>query len=1134
MSDLSSFLPKALSDRFEIVEELQRRESSAVFLVRELGGAGALRVLKLVSPDRDEQIEELAAEFRLLQGVRHPHLTSILEFGHHDDRFWLVREYVPGVALAALGPTLTDRQRVAVFRDLLRALGHLHARGLLHLDLKPENVLLKEDGEHQVGVLTDFGLSVQTEEQRSSGPSSIRGTPPFVAPEILLGLEPDVRSDLFSLGVTLLASLPGAPDLDPGLLYRSFPGKPFAESLNLDLGRLGGELAPLLSRLLATDPASRPASAADALALLPGAGSSEEDPLAFAPMLRPLPAFQGDPAADRLESFVSAGSEREILWLEAPNTAEADEVASRARFSAALHQVPLHQLSAAAIQPEAGIGPLSAEHRAAGSAVKWARELLGGPEKALLLVRLDGEQPGLGQAALTIARLASHPIETGSQHGRLLIVSTTRLPDTLRSDLAAEIGAPTRTGELTQDQIVLHLQQLEGRGDAEGAAARQRLERLARALIDASAAEPARIEALLRSQLEQGRITVRSGRFDFSAVDPAKMERLPQLGARLDGRSAAEQGVLLLLDLLGENPTLKELLPLLESEEEVAVRSLLEDRWIVVRIDGTVRLEHAATGALARERLADADQAKLAERILSHGDRGSWKRPLTLALAGRAAEAADDLRQKRDLMREQESGAVTRMIEEVAAKCGQSREARRQVQEFLAEHLVHAGNLAGAATLLQDLLSQPLDVCEDEVRLLSRAATIDLMRSRFDHAEELFLRARRRLSRPGVKEMPDTRLEIERGLGFARFLRGDAAGAMRTLDGIRRTYLGQGLEIPYWIQILLGTFAFRAGNTARAREELEIGLAAAREKSDPEAVATALTNLATLFMGEGNLGDARAALEQAREIRARLAHPFEEAVVLGNLGILLRDEGRLQEAARHLREALRLHAALSDPKGKAIALSNLAMLKSLGGDLEGARCLLEQAITHLAELGASVEAALSRCRLCGLFVDAGMEAEARAALAAVPALESAPRVDAYRQLTAARLALRFEDPAEGLKPAGLAAERFAAAGDKQGATRALLCLARILIRCGSFAPARRHLSEAGRLRSCWSRASSPPASAPPRKHWRCWPAPGTRPGGTDRCCSGCWRVRPGGRLRGKLRRISYRRESASSPWRWPP
>ncbi|MBL4847013.1 MAG: serine/threonine protein kinase [Planctomycetes bacterium] len=178
----------------------------------------------------------LRAEFEHLRSLDHPGLVRVLEFVVAEGRPYLVLERVGGEELttwAARGDRVERALEIA--EPLLRALSHLHRRGLCHLDVKPAHVLVAEGGQP---VLLDLGLAARPGEVAEGG------TPGYAAPEVLLGFPVDRRADLYGLGVTLLEAC-GSP-----------------------LEALPQNARAFLERLLASDRNRRPSSAGEALAEL--------------------------------------------------------------------------------------------------------------------------------------------------------------------------------------------------------------------------------------------------------------------------------------------------------------------------------------------------------------------------------------------------------------------------------------------------------------------------------------------------------------------------------------------------------------------------------------------------------------------------------------------------------------------------------------------------------------------------------------------------------------------------------------------------------------------------------------------------------------------------------------------------
>lgn len=175
--------------------------------------------VKLLHPHlalSERQLERFEREARLAASVRHPGLIVIHEVGRERSQPFLVEELIPdGVTLADWVAKRRDgapdapghREFARLMQAVCAAVGALHQRGMAHRDLKPGNILIRPDGEP---VVTDFGLAALVEGEPLSTTSLRGGTPFYIAPEQVLGQgSVDVRSDVFSLGVTLYECLTG-------------------------------------------------------------------------------------------------------------------------------------------------------------------------------------------------------------------------------------------------------------------------------------------------------------------------------------------------------------------------------------------------------------------------------------------------------------------------------------------------------------------------------------------------------------------------------------------------------------------------------------------------------------------------------------------------------------------------------------------------------------------------------------------------------------------------------------------------------------------------------------------------------------------------------------------------------------
>jgi tRNA A-37 threonylcarbamoyl transferase component Bud32/CheY-like chemotaxis protein len=246
---------------YRCVRRLAVGGSSSVFLAESLR-TGQQRVLKIFRqvPDVVEgstTFDRFLREYDLVSRLEHPNIARIYDLGVADDHVYIAMEYFPGGDLRSrMREAMPWAEALAYLRQLAAALGALHAIGVLHRDVKPGNVLLRDDASV---AFIDFGLARQLGlESDITGTGAIFGTPHYMSPEQGHGLPLDERSDLYSLGVVLHEMLTGqkpfVADSPLAVIYMH---------ANAPIPRLAPSaqhLQPLLEALLAKQAAGRPAS----------------------------------------------------------------------------------------------------------------------------------------------------------------------------------------------------------------------------------------------------------------------------------------------------------------------------------------------------------------------------------------------------------------------------------------------------------------------------------------------------------------------------------------------------------------------------------------------------------------------------------------------------------------------------------------------------------------------------------------------------------------------------------------------------------------------------------------------------------------------------------------------------------
>lgn len=229
----------------------------------------AIKVLPRNASERDRSRFE--AEARITARLRHPNTVSVYDYGRAPDgTSYYVMELLEGITLERLveqhGPQ-TPARVISILRQLCAALGEAHDRGLVHRDVKPENVLLCGDEGNELGTvkLLDFGLVKQLAD--ADPPSAVVGTPLYMSPEAIRAPETvTASSDLYGLGAVAYFLLTGAPVFEGDNIVEVCSHHLHSEPRRLSLAAshaVSRELESVVLECLAKDPARRPANAAE-------------------------------------------------------------------------------------------------------------------------------------------------------------------------------------------------------------------------------------------------------------------------------------------------------------------------------------------------------------------------------------------------------------------------------------------------------------------------------------------------------------------------------------------------------------------------------------------------------------------------------------------------------------------------------------------------------------------------------------------------------------------------------------------------------------------------------------------------------------------------------------------------------
>ncbi len=199
--------------RYEILRQLGRGAMGVVYLARDpqIDRVLALKTVRFDGPSTSFTVEEAKARFlkeaRISGRLQHPNIVTVYDVGDDAGTLYLAMEYISGGSLQERLAEQTPfpvTERIRICAEVADALAHAHARGVIHRDVKPANILLTETSSAKV---TDFGIGKLMGDTDLTSTGQMVGSPAYMSPEQIRGEKVDVRSDIFSLGVVLYQAL---------------------------------------------------------------------------------------------------------------------------------------------------------------------------------------------------------------------------------------------------------------------------------------------------------------------------------------------------------------------------------------------------------------------------------------------------------------------------------------------------------------------------------------------------------------------------------------------------------------------------------------------------------------------------------------------------------------------------------------------------------------------------------------------------------------------------------------------------------------------------------------------------------------------------------------------------------------
>ena len=218
-----------MKKRYRIIEEIGRGAMGRVYLAHDNLLERNVALKELTVPDYldDAEKEEMRESFRLeakaAARLAHPHILTVHDILAVGERQFIVMEHLEGKTLREIlaERTFSAEEVASIAAMLGEALGYAHANGIIHRDIKPDNIFVLENGNVKVA---DFGIAKMLKVSDTTHTDMIMGTPNYIAPELVKGMAYDHRVDIFSLGVTLYETLSGRrpfdADNDYAIIYK--------------------------------------------------------------------------------------------------------------------------------------------------------------------------------------------------------------------------------------------------------------------------------------------------------------------------------------------------------------------------------------------------------------------------------------------------------------------------------------------------------------------------------------------------------------------------------------------------------------------------------------------------------------------------------------------------------------------------------------------------------------------------------------------------------------------------------------------------------------------------------------------------------------------------------------------------
>lgn len=928
---VTTFVPgDVLADRYKVVRFVARGGMGEVYEVEDLALHGRL-ALKTIRPEiaRDPvAVARFKREISIARRITHPNVSRVYDLGVHrgePETMFLTMEFLQGDTLAnaiAKQGKMTAQEALPFVEQIAAGLAAAHDAGVIHRDFKSPNVMLVPAQQGSLrAIVTDFGLARFTVNEDGASSLSdtgmVMGTPAYMAPEQVEGLDLTPSADIYALGIVmyemLTANRPFSAQTPMSCAVKRLTERPVPPSRFVpDIDRVWESV---ILRCLARRPEHRYQSAREVAAALHrgevvSLGTIEEDfrPAADASTIHLVPDHS--PTVP-----IRASAPGRVKFVTPMRAVIAGTVVLAA---ATVAVVPRFMGNAAA--PAAAA---SMTGKAAGVSLRRSIAILG-------LHNTSGraEDDWIGDA---VSEMLAAELGTG---GILRITDAEQVtrfrrenriddPDAISGNQLAKVHQ-----SLSADAVVVGSFASVGTGTT-------RILRINVRLLDAASGRVLKVSSASGTEEQM-----------FDLVSRASGTIRQELGVR---SLSPDESVEVAAALPHDRDAVR-----LYSEGIARLRSLDAARALPLLQQAAAKAEHPlilTALSTAHSMLGEEAQAKDA--------------------AVRAVARSSTLSRERKLL-------VDARLYEASRDWTKAVETERTLAESFPDNIDYGLNLA-AAQLSAGNPDQALVTVQALRRLpkpVSNDARIDLLEAR---VQQEFGQPQKQKSLAATAAAKARANGSQLLLARARLMEatadlylGDLAATTAAIDDSRKLFVTSGdtggaaraLE-------LTAQAVHQQGDLGGERRLLDEALAMHREIGDRGSEARVLSNLATLLIAQGRPAEAAAYFDRAIATLRETGARYAEAVTLNNYGAMMFNRGDLAAAQHRYKEALDAFAAINEKTGKAMTLTNLAEVLEASGDLTDASSMHEESLAINREIGLKSGMAYDLYRLGEIFIMRG-------------------------------------------------------------------------------------------------------------------------------------------------------------------